>query len=110
MQFTDRASYKTAVAIWKQQYAKLSADIRQAKVSKRLSERAVDTYVSDQAIPEGERTKVWLRTLNERYAARNLRWELAYTARTMLEERAAGKVEAQRQYLEQQEQARMKAA
>lgn len=73
--FTSRASYLDYRAAWKAEYKQLSKDIRTAKLEFKNAQR------------EGRYVSHWaLRGMQER-------------ATMMLAERAASKIEAQRQYL-----------
>ncbi len=82
MNFTNKETYLAAVATWKIQYAAITQQIRDAKKAKRLSEqdysRGKVQFVSYHSLPS-----------------------LKDTASRMLDERATGKREAQRQYIQE---------
>lgn len=75
--FKNREEYLAAVAVWKADYKQLSADIRAAKNALKESMRSK------------QRDGGYISTI----------YSLKSDARQMLEDRAASKVEAQRQYM-----------
>jgi len=84
--FTTREEYKAQVATWKANYAELSATIRAAKLAFKEAERQMQA-------------KYTSATWNAWYDAYKTLNNLRDTARQALEDRAASKIEAQRQYL-----------
>lgn len=83
LNFTNRATYITAVAQWKADYKELSKTIRAAKLHYKATQRAND--------------------LGPMWKAHSELKDLSYKANQMLAERAAGKEQAQAQYLAEKE-------
>ncbi len=79
MNFTNRATYLTAVTEWKAQYKELSHNIRAAKLLYKQAQR------------NGEPGQIW----RSKSALDNMSIE----AYNMLIDRANGKIEAQKQYM-----------
>ena len=78
MNFNSRETYLSAVASWKADYAQITLDIRRKKIEVKEANR--------------KREPTWKHLLQLS--------SYRQTASSLLEERAQGKIEAQRQYLE----------
>jgi len=93
MLFNSRETYIAAVKNWKQSYKELSERIRTNKVGFRATESKLDRA------QYGDSDRATL--VDDLWRLRSSLLEDKQTANNMLVERAEGKIEAQRQYIEE---------